>query len=1033
MKFFAIAIAVGLWTGSMQMLAAQGLPIKPTRTVSFTTTEGSNMSIDVSPDGKTLVFDLLGDLYTLPVTGGTAKQITRGMAINIRPVWSPDGTKIAYISDYSGALHLNVRNLPGTYHQIFDKNLDTDLDILLYGNYFPIWTPNGNSINFGKSIYSFTGSEVPIQQGVKYFGYSEDGQSLYFSDSAGINRYDKANHQRNTLFEFLGGYSSQVSPDGRWHVYIVDSNFQKCLLAHDRIKNSTRILVPSFRTVYPFYENFVKTHYAFSPGSKNLYVGYGGKIHRINLEDGNDQVIPFTAHVNVDMGHLQHHSYSISQDSMRVGYTRSANASPDGRHLVFSALNNLYVMDLPHGKPRLLVEQPLTNQYQPIYSPDGHWIAYVSWNDSADGHLWRIPANGGTPSRMTDIPGQYQRPAWSPDGKSIAVIRGKAELDDRSSPGSGYLELINVENRQFSIIDTVPLWNQLSFSPDGRKIIYQPAAKTGLNLVSKDLLENYSQVINTGWPELHFNLNYVQQRSLSPDGKFIVFTMGEELYLTAVEGLPDMIVDNKARLQHPSIIRFATGVDPHWEKGGEVISWSYGNHYYRISLDTILTQAHAPGYFTLTGRNITRVTPKPEQEIAIDIQVATPHSEGIIAFKRARIITMRENEVIEDGTIIAKNGRIQAVGPSSAVTIPPGARIFDVAGCTIMPGMVDLHLHFQLPRNIFPGQSWKFITSLAYGVTTARDPSDSYDAFGYAELLRSGKMVGPRLFSAGRSVTDFPEAGVKVDNFEEARTIALQHAQVGGTFLKQYMLPTRRQHQWLLLAGEHYGLNMTNEGDFPWVGQLAMMKDGSTGIEHTPEWGDVFDDVIKVTAASGTCLTPTLQQRYGDGLTRGYANAVYWNRADAKMQRFIRDVYLRSILKPELPDTAHNGFTYPSEICARIRHAGGSVAMGSHGDLLGVGIHNELWALQMGGLTTMETLQAATIIGARGLGMQQDIGSLEPGKIADLLVLTKNPLEDIHNSREIKYVMKDGILYDASTMDTIWPYYKPCPVFNRIR
>jgi Tol biopolymer transport system component len=1027
-----------LISGQLTLCYSQGLPIKPARTVSFSTDEGSYMDVDMSPDGKTLVFDLLGDLYTVPSVGGEAKQLTHGIALHLRPVWSPDGKKMAYISDLSGRLHLNVMDLSDGYNMVLPPEFN-------FFSYFlnPVWTPDSRYIIEGSSVYSLTGGKISSGFVMNHpIRFSADGKLVYGIDSNKLYVYDLNLHERKVISNILSSFQhAALSPDGRWWCYVTDSGSRRCLIAEDLVDNVSRILIPSLVQIAPKYLPEVPIqHFSFSPDSKYVFIGYGGKIHRIYIQNGSDTVIPFVAKVKSDLGAFGYNTFRVLYDSVNVKYTRFAQASPDGRHLVFSALDRIYMMDFPNGRPHPLVSQPFP-QFEPEYSPDGQWIAYVTWCDTVGGYLWRVPASGGQPEQLTDVAGKYERPTWSPGGKQIAVIKG--DPDDHA--GIGQLEIVSVEAKDIKVIDdSVYSVNSLAFSSDGLRIIYAPKLKEGLwhlgascpQLVSRDVSGNDLKVIAVGNQSILY-----QQKAISPDGRFIVWSAAEDLCLLPVCPLINPIGIYPGG-QSP-IIRFSEGVDPYWEKGGKVLAWTYGNRFYRIDPDTILAAARKlirdGNGFNGKVADWIAVDIKPDRVVTMRVKAPSLYAQGVIVLKGERIITMKKNEVIEHGALVIEDGRIVAIGPVDRVEVPAGAMILDLPGKTIMPGIVDLHLHMNNPGYIFPQQSWMFLVNLAYGVTTARDPLTNVDAYGYAELLKTGRMIGPRLFPSGPAVRG--DGILKLDDPDDAIRFVHKRAELGGTLVKNYLVPDLRlEREWVLLASRSAGLNATNEGS-DGVMDLGMIKDGYTGIEHNPQWGDVYKDITSFFALSGIYFTPTLMVSpvvHGFGVGKEYFKYKYWHQPNEKLQRFtLSDQKMgptyesqeswEEILKSAPADSLDPEIRIPATIDAQIRHRGGRVGLGSHGNDEGIGAHNELWALQMGGLTNMEALQAATIIGAEAIGIQKDIGSLEVGKIADLIVLNKNPLDDIHNSREVRYVMKDGILYDGDTLDEIWPVYKKCP------
>jgi len=1024
---------------------SQALPIKPARTIAFTTHVGSNMDVDVSPDGKILVFDLLGDLYTLPVTGGTATQLTHGMAINVNPSWSPDGKMIAYLSDWSGSMHLNVRSLEGHFHTVLGK---TEKQLDISDNYYfkshqPVWTIDGHYIALKDSLYGVVSGKIAMPAGTQQLQrFSPDEKFAYGIDSNKLVRWSLQNLSKCNISGQLAEFqSASLSPNAHWWAYTADSIGKRWLIISDLSSNSAKALTFSHAKPTDNDREFFP-HFAFSQDSRYIYIGYGGHIHRITASTGEDKVIPFTIHVKADLGVFNYHTFRVTSNPFRVQYIRSANIDPDGRRLIFEALNRIYVMGLPNGKPRILCPQTC-NQYQPVYSPDGKWIAYVTWCDTSGGYLWKVSSDGYSPERITKIAGQYQHPAWSPDGKYVAVIKGGPSFvetgvnpyaEGKGEPkllgddwGIGQLQLINLNSGHITaVVDSVPLWNQVNFSANGTRITYMPYYTDKPFLVSKDTASKNRQILNAG--NFSTDPNKIKQRCLSPDGRFLIYSIAEDLYLIPVNHAGKIPALSRSRA-HSQCIRFAPGVDPYWARGGKEICWTYGHTFFSVSPEKIIKTVgkSVAGNKSSVQQKDGFVTAwvKPDRTINIDLTAKPAYAHGTIALTDVRIITMKGNHVIQNGTVIIKNGRFDAIGSSATVHIPTAAKCYNLKGKTIMPGLINVHLHQSAPSDVGPQEYPVYLSNFAFGVTTMRDPFSSIDSYGYTELLKTGQMIGPRLFSSGPGV--MAEDGIAINNYDDALAIAFKRKTLGGTFIKQYLInnKTRQQKEWLLMAAREYGLNMTNEGEIYMPLALAQLKDGSSGIEHNPYWGYAYDDLFTFWAKSHTYFTPTLNVRPGNVIDV-YR---YWHTDDPKLARFRPEIMnMLSTLKPPVDSSIFNNRIY-TVADAEIRKKGGRVALGTDGNNP-IDVHNELWTLQMGGLSNLQALQAATIVGARAIGIQKDVGSIEPGKIADLIVLNSNPLDDIHNSRDIKYVMKDGILYDGDTLDELWPVYKKCPEWH---
>lgn len=384
---------------------------------------------------------------------------------------------------------------------------------------------------------------------------------------------------------------------------------------------------------------------------------------------------------------------------------------------------------------------------------------------------------------------------------------------------------------------------------------------------------------------------------------------------------------------------------------------------------------------------------------------------------------MEGTKVIENGTILINNNKIEAIGTS--VSIPSGTKTYDAKGKTIMPGMVDSHAHVGAFRYGIPAQNnWQFMANLAFGVTTAHDPSANTETvFTLSEMQKTGTLVGPRLYSTGFILYgadgDFKAL---INSLEDARSSIRRTKAFGAKSVKSYNQPRREQRQQVLQAAREMGINVVPEGGSTFYHNLTMVIDGHTGVEHNIPVAPVYKDVLELWGKSKVGYTPTLIVNYG-GLNGEY---FYYQRDNVWENEKLLTFMPRGIVdgrsrhRTMVPEKEYeNGHLLVSQTANDLTKAGVKVNMGAHGQLQGLGAHWETWMLAAGGMSNFEALQAATINGANYIGAGNDVGSLEVGKMADLIVLAKNPLENIENTQSIEMVMINGRLYDANTMNEI--------------
>ena len=396
-----------------------------------------------------------------------------------------------------------------------------------------------------------------------------------------------------------------------------------------------------------------------------------------------------------------------------------------------------------------------------------------------------------------------------------------------------------------------------------------------------------------------------------------------------------------------------------------------------------------------------------------------------------RIITMKGNDIIENGDVLIENNRIKALGPSGSLTIPKNTTVIDVSGKTISPGFVDTHAHMWPNWGIHKNQIWMYSANLAYGVTTTRDPQTATtDVLTYADMVEAGMLHGPRVYSTGPGVGFWQ---YQITSLDHARDVLKQYSEYYNTkTIKMYLVGNRQQRQWVIMAAKELKLMPTTEGGLDFKLNMTQLQDGYPGHEHSLPIYPIYKDVVQSVAESKMVVTPTLLVAYGGPWAENYFYSRENVWGDKKLQYFTpySELAQKSRRRPGWFMDEEHVFQKHAEFMNDLVKAGGIGGVGSHGQLQGLGYHWELWAVASGGMNNHDALKVATIHGAKALGLERDLGSLEPGKIADIVVMEKNPLHNLRNTNTLSHVIKNGVVYDADTLDEVWPEVKKAEEFN---